>query len=488
MASPRLRFAPSPTGYLHIGGVRTALFNWLWAKKTGGTFVLRIEDTDQERSTVESRQMILDSMKWVGMDWDEGPEKGGGFGPYTQMERLALYREYADRLIAKGLAFRCWCTKEELDAQREALKARDPKAQFKYPGTCRDRKDEPDKPFVVRFKAPREGSVTYVDKVFGEIVTPNVENQDFVLLRSDGIPLYNFGAVVDDVTMEITLVARGRDHMINTPPQILLYQALGARVPEFAHLPMILGPDGKKLSKRSPPKNPDGTPVPVSVEEYRDLGYAPEAVLNYLARFGWSHGDQEVFSKKELVEAFSWEACGRGDGKFDPKKFLAIEHEHLKSERLLSADEYVERTAPFLAKRGLSGVAEADVKRALYTIRDRARTFAEAADMLDPFLREPPEMDAKASEKFLVKDAAPKLRGFAGGIAKAPEWTEAAIEAAMNAWLADAGLTMKDVGQPVRVALTGRTASPSLHQVLYVLGRDRSLARLERAAAIADAR
>lgn len=488
MASPRLRFAPSPTGYLHVGGVRTALFNWLWARKTGGTFVLRIEDTDRERSTALSKQMILDSMKWVGLDWDEGPEKGGAFGPYTQTERLALYREHAEKLIAKGVAFRCWCTKEELDAQREALKKRDPKAQFKYPGTCRDRKDEPDKPFVVRFKAKREGSITYVDKVFGEIVTPNVENQDFVLLRSDGIPLYNFGAVVDDVTMDITLVARGRDHMINTPPQILLYQALGARVPDFAHLPMILGPDGKKLSKRSPPKNPDGTPVPVTVEEYRDLGYAPDAILNYLARFGWSHGDQEVFSKQDLVDAFTWEACGRGDGKYDPKKFLAIDHEHLKSERLVPADDYARRTVPFLAARGVPGVAEADVKRALYTIRERARTFAEAADMLDPFFREPPAMDAKAVEKFLVKDAGPKIRAYRDAVAKATEWTEAALEAAVNAWLAEAGLTMKDVGQPVRVALTGRTASPSLHQVQFVLGRERTLARLDRAADLAAAR
>ena len=483
---PRLRFAPSPTGYLHIGGVRTALFNWLWARKTGGTFVLRIEDTDRERSTEASKQMILDSMAWVGLDWDEGPGKGGDFGPYTQTERLDLYKKHADDLIAKGKAFRCYCTKEELDAQREALKKANPKAQFKYPGTCRDRKDEPDKRYVVRFKAPTEGAITYVDKVFGEIVTPNVENQDFVLLRGDGIPLYNFGAVVDDVTMGITLVARGRDHMINTPPQILLYEALGAPVPEFAHLPMILGPDGKKLSKRSPPKNPDGTPVPVSMEEYRDLGYAPDAILNYLARFGWAFGDQEVFSKAQLVEAFSWEGCGRGDGRFDPKKFLAIDHEHLKTEALLTEDTYAVRAAHFLAGRGLE-VGAADVKRALYTIRDRARTFVEAADMLDPFFREPPAMDEKAATKFLVKDAAPKLRGFHDALAGASEWTETALEAAANAWLATANLTMKDIGQAVRVALTGRTASPGLFQVLFVLGRERALGRLDRAAQKSEA-
>ncbi|HVH40775.1 MAG TPA: glutamate--tRNA ligase [Labilithrix sp.] len=487
MTKPRLRFAPSPTGYLHIGGVRTALFNWLWARKTGGTFVLRIEDTDQERSTDESRRLILDSMKWLGLGWDEGPEVGGAHGPYTQMERLDLYKEYADKLIASGHAFRCYCTKEELDAQREALKQKDPKAQFKYPGTCRNRTDQPDKKSVIRFKAPREGAVTYVDKVFGEVVTPNVENQDFVLMRSDGIPLYNFGVVVDDVTMGITLVARGRDHMINTPPQILLYEALGAKVPEFAHLPMILAPSGEKLSKRKPPKNPDGTPMPVTVEEYRDLGYAPAAVLNYLARFGWSHGDQEIFSAQELVDAFSWEACGRGDGRFDSKKFLSIDHEHLKTERLMSASEYSERVLPFLAARGLPGVKREAVERALYTIRDRARTFAEAADMLDYFFRDAPVMDEKAQKKILVKEAAPRLRGFHDALAASAEWTEAALEAAANAHLEKAGLQIKDVAQPARVALTGRSASPGLYQVLVVLGRDASLARLSRGAEIADA-
>jgi glutamyl-tRNA synthetase len=478
MTKPRLRFAPSPTGYLHIGGVRTALFNWLWARKTGGTFVLRIEDTDQGRSTDESRQIILDSLAWLGLDWDEGPNVGGPYGPYTQMERLPFYKEHAERLIKSGHAYRCYCTKEELDAQRQALKQKDPKAQFKYPGTCRDRTDEPDRKYVVRFKAPTTGSVTYVDKVFGEVTTPNVENQDFVLLRSDGIPLYNFGAVVDDVTMNITLVARGRDHMINTPAQILIYEALGAKVPEFAHLPMMLAPNGEKLSKRH---------GAVSVTEYRDKGFSPMAVLNYLARFGWSHGDQEIFSRQELVEAFSWDACGRGDGKFDEKKFFAINHEHLKSERLMPTSEYAERVLPFLAARGLPDAKKEAVERALYTIRERARTFVEAADMLDYFFRDEPVMDEKAKAKFLVKDAAQRLRGFRDALAEASEWTEAALEARANTYFEQTGLQMKDVAQPARVALTGRTASPGLFQVLYVLGREASLARLSRGAEIAGA-
>src|SRR3954471_6211385 len=242
---PRVRFAPSPTGYLHIGGVRTVLFNWLWARKTGGTFVLRVEDTDQERSTEESKKVILDSLHWLGLTWDEGPEIGGPHGPYFQMQRLELYRSYAERLIAAGKADRCFCTKEELDAQRAALKARDPKASFRYPGTCRERGDQPDRPFVVRFRMPESGAVTYDDLVFGTVTTPNAAQQDFVLVRSDGVPLYNFGAVVDDASMGITLVARGREHMVNTPPQLLLYEALGQTPPQFAHLPLMLAQNGE---------------------------------------------------------------------------------------------------------------------------------------------------------------------------------------------------------------------------------------------------
>lgn len=481
MANVRVRFAPSPTGYLHIGGVRTALFNWLWAKKNDGVFVLRIEDTDQERSTDASVNVILDSMRWLGMDWNEGPGAGGAHGPYTQMERLGLYKEWSEKLIAAGKAFRCFCTKEELDAQRAALKAKDPKAQFRYPGTCRDRKDEPNLPYVVRFKAPTHGAVRYVDKVFGEVVTPNDTQQDFVLVRSDGIPLYNFGCVVDDVTMEISLVARGRDHMINTPPQILLYEALGAKLPDFAHLPMILAPDGKKLSKRSPPKGPDGAPIPVSVEEYRERGYSPEAVLNYLVRFGWSHGDKEVFSRAELVDTFNWEACGRGDGKFDAKKFLAIDHEHLKTPALTPDDVYLERLVPFLEARGLT-FDRAHVKKSIPMIRERATTFADAADRLDFVYREPPVMDEKARDKFLVAANVPHLRGFADVLEKVEPFAHAPLEAATNAWLAEKSLNIKDVAQPARVALTGRTATPGLFEVIEALGRDRTLARLRGAA------
>jgi glutamyl-tRNA synthetase len=480
----RVRFAPSPTGYLHIGGVRTALFNWLWARKTGGAFILRIEDTDQGRSTAESRAVILESLTWLGIDWDEGPDKGGPYGPYTQMERLALYRGEADKLIVAGKAYRCYCTKEELDRERAALKAKDPKASFRYPGTCRDRKDQPDKPFVVRFKTPTSGAVRYVDKVFGEVTTPNSEQQDFVLLRSDGVPLYNFGATVDDITMKISLVARGRDHMVNTPPQILLYEAFGAKPPEFAHLPMMLAPSGDKLSKRH---------GAVSVGEYRDQGYAPSAVLNYLARFGWSFGDQEIFSRQDLVDKFDWAHCGRGDGKFDAKKFLAINYEHLKSQDLVGDREYAERVLPFLKSRGVVGATQDAVEKLVPLIRERAHTFVEAADALDYFFRTEPVTDEKAAAKFLVPTASQPLRDLAGVLADLGAWTGGRgewnlvnLKEALDAWLLDKKLTMKDVAQPARVALTGRTASPGLHEVLVGLGREVSLARLERGATRAE--
>lgn len=478
-ASTRVRFAPSPTGYLHIGGVRTCLFNWLWARKTGGKFVLRIEDTDQERSTPESFAVILDSLNWLGISWDEGPEVGGDYGPYTQMQRLDLYTSWAEKLIAEKKAYRCYCTKEELDAQREALKKANPKANFRYPGTCRDRTDTPAKPYVVRFRTPSSGEVRYVDKVFGEISTPNSAQQDFVLLRSDGVPLYNFGAVVDDITMKISLVARGRDHMVNTPPQILLYQAFGVEPPSFAHLPMMLAPSGEKLSKRH---------GAVSVTEYRDQGYLPDAVLNYLVRFGWSHGDQEIFSKQQLIDAFGWEACGRGDGKFDPKKFLAIQHEHLKSSVLTPDDVYVDYLMPFLEKRGLTGLDRARVKASIYTVRERSRTLVEAAEALDFFFRETPIFDEKAVEKFLTPASAPLLRELSETIADITPWDEKTLDVRVHAWLESKQIAIKEVAQPARVALTGRSASPGLFEVLSVLGREASLERLNAAVQVATSK
>jgi glutamyl-tRNA synthetase len=476
---PRVRFAPSPTGYLHIGGVRTALFNWLWARKTGGTFVLRIEDTDRERSTPDNERIILESMGWLGLGWDEGPDVGGPHGPYRQMERLPLYQEFVEKLVARGAGYRCYCTKEELDAQREALKQRDPKAQFRYPGTCRERKGPPDgdaaRPIVIRMIAPGSGAVTYRDKVFGEVTTPTNTLQDAVLVRSDGVPLYNFGAVVDDITMGITLVARGRDHMINTPPQILLYEALGYPVPEFAHLPMMLAPDGTKLSKRH---------GAVAVGEYKDKGIPPAALLNYLVRFGWSYGDEEIFGLEDLKQKFDWEHCGKADGKFDVKKLQAVVFEHLKRPELTSDAAYVAGLMPFLAARGLS-VDEQRVLRALPLYRDRGQTLLETAELMDYLFREPPALDEKAAKKFLVAAKAPLLEGVAEVFAAVDPFEPAALEAAFQAFVSEKNVEMKELAQPVRVALSGRTASPGLFEVAGLLGRETCVARLRHAARVA---
>jgi glutamyl-tRNA synthetase len=470
---PRLRFAPSPTGYLHIGGVRTALFNWLWARQTGGTFILRIEDTDQERSTPENEAIILRDLGWLGLGWDEGPDVGGPSGPYRQMERLPLYREFAEKLIAAGAAYRCFCTKEELDAQRKALQAQNPKAQFRYPGTCRDREAPfPDRPSVLRMRAPSSGAVSYRDLVFGDVTTPNDTQQDAVLMRSDGVPLYNLGAVVDDITMGVTLVARGRDHMINTPIQILLYQALGQAPPAFAHLPMMLAPSGEKLSKRF---------GAVSVGEYRDQGIPPAALLNYLVRFGWSYGDEEVFSLADLTQKFGWERCGAADGKFDPKKLAAISFEHLKRPELTTDEAYAAGALPFLERRGLVGVDRPKLMAAIPLVRPRAQTFVEAADALDYFFREPPVYDEKSVKKFLVPDKAARLPELRAVLASADDFGARALEARVGAWLAENKLELKDVAQPARVAVTGRAASPGLFEVLEILGKERSLARIDRA-------
>ncbi|MBX3182620.1 MAG: glutamate--tRNA ligase [Polyangiaceae bacterium] len=468
---PRVRFAPSPSGYLHIGGARTALFNWLWARKLGGQFVLRVEDTDQDRSSLESVQAILDAMRWLGLDWDEGPEVGGPHAPYFQSDRKAIYRSHVEQLIAAGKAYRCSCTKEELDLQREALKAQDPKAQFRYPGTCRGREVDPSAPHVVRFIVPEEGSTAWDDRVFGRIETPNKEQQDFVIMRRDGLPLYNFAAVVDDHLMQISLVVRGRDHIGNTPHQVMLYDAFGWEPPEFAHLPMMLSPKGEKLSKRH---------GDIAVQDYRARGYSPMGVLNYLARFGWSFGDQEIFSREELTFAFDFSRVNRSDGKFDDKKFADVNFAQLMSPKLTPDADYIAQVKPVLEAEGLTAT-DAQIGAALPLIRERARDFKDAAKHLDFYFREPPIMDEKAASKFLVPQAAEHLSALRALYAGFTPWEAEALEARLKAWLEETGHSMKEVAQPLRVALTGRTASPGLFEVMVVLGEQRSLARLDAA-------
>jgi len=453
------------------------LFNWLYARKHKGTLVLRIEDTDRERSTEESFHTILDSLTWLGLSWDEGPGQGGEFGPYTQMERLEIYKRYADQLIEEGKAYRCYATKEELEGLRKEAEAR--KKQFVYPHLWREKgpSDWLDgQPYVVRFKTPLVGQTTFHDEVFGTITTPNNSPsvQDFVLLRSDGIPLYNFGSAIDDMLMKITLVARGRDHLGNTVQQILLYEALGTTAPKFAHLPMMLGPDGKKLSKREAERYD----IPVSVTAYRDRGFSAEGLLNYLVRFGWSHGDQEVFSKDELISLFDFDHVSKSDGKFDMKKCLAINHKHLKEEALTPTDRYLEQLAPHLTARGLPPREPSLVQAALATVRERGRTFAETADALDFYLRDHVQWDEKSRQTHLTSLAAERLRGLAALLAEQPSFVAKPLDETVHAWLVTQGLTIKDVAQPARVALTGRAASPPLFDVMEVLGRERTLQRL----------
>lgn len=464
----RVRFAPSPTGYLHIGGVRTALFSWLWVRKNNGRFVLRIEDTDRERSTDASVRAIIESMRWLGLDWDEGPEIGGAYGPYYQTERLKLYAKYSQQLIASGKAFRCYCTKEELAAARAAHQAKGDRTAFRYPGTCRQRPEPAqDMPYVVRFKAPTTGRTGWKDLIKGRIDVPNDTQQDFVLLRSDGIPLYNFGCVVDDAEMQISLVTRGDDHIINTAPQILLYEALSKSPPQFAHLPIILAPNGEKLSKRH---------ASVNVLEYRDQGYLPDAVINYLARLGWSHGDQEIFSRKELIEKFDWDHVGSNPGRYDAKKFLYVQASHLRME---SDARLTKLVIPVLQSLGLPTQNTTLIERGIATAKARASTLTDLARAIDFYLLEEPPLETKAQAKFLTPAYTARLGELLTMLETVTPFDEPTLESAVTTWLAAQGYVMKDVAQPARVALTGRTTSPGLFEMMAVLGKATTLQRLK---------
>ena len=454
------RFAPSPTGYLHIGGARTALFNWLFARRHGGTFILRIEDTDQERSTPESVVAILEGMTWLGMTWDEGP--------YYQTERRELYRKEAKRLLAEGKAYRCVCTPEELDRRREAARAKGEKPR--YDRRCRDLPPSgaEGKPFVVRFKAPLSGTTVVRDLLRGDIAYENEELDDLVLLRSDGSPTYNFVVVVDDATMGITHVLRGDDHLNNTPKQVLLYEALGTLLPRFGHFPLIHGMEGGKLSKRQDD---------VSVMAYRDRGFLPEAMVNYLVRLGWGHGDQEIFSVEELTRIFSLESVGKSPSRFDPEKLLHLNAHYIKTgnpERLAAL------LVPFLGKRGFDVEPSPWLVKAVRTFQERSRTLEEMAESSEfYFLCKDP--DPKAAEKFFTPEMAPVFEEIAREFADLPDFTPAAMEPVLHRVAEKTGSKLGKVAQPMRVALTGGTVSPGIFEVMDVLGRDEVIRRLSRA-------
>ncbi len=465
MPSPmtvRTRFAPSPTGYLHIGGARTALYCWLEARHRGGEFILRVEDTDRERSTDAAVQAILDGMNWLGLKHDEGP--------YYQTLRMDRYREVAAELVRAGKAYYAYETKEELEAMRAEAMAKGDKPR--YNGYYRDRneslRDDPNR--VLRFKNPTAGSVVFEDKVKGRIEWNNEELDDLVLIRSDGFPTYNFAVVVDDIDMRIGEVIRGDDHVNNTPRQINIYHALGAAVPEFAHLPMILGPDGQKLSKRH---------GAVSVMQYRDDGFLPHALLNYLVRLGWSHGDQEIFSVAQMVELFDVADVNRSAARFDLEKLSWLNQQYLKND---DPHDIVPHFEWHLRAAGIdpdSGPNPADV---IVALRDRAKTLKEMAEKAKVWYGPLESYDEAAVGKHLkTATARPALEAAHAQIAALGTWNVEAVHAAIEAAAAAIGEGMGKIAQPLRVALTGTQVSPSIDHTVFLAGRDESLRRIEAA-------
>ncbi|MBI5696629.1 MAG: glutamate--tRNA ligase [Nitrospirae bacterium] len=464
MDNVRVRFAPSPTGYLHIGGVRTALFNWLYARRHGGTFILRIEDTDQARSTDESMNAIIQGMDWCGMDYDEGPGKEGPHGPYFQTQRLDIYKEHIDRLLANGRAYRCKCTPEELDERRKAAMAegRPPK----YDGRCRDLGLTEG---VIRFRAVEEGKTVVNDLIKGTVTFDNSVMDDLIIMRTDGWPTYNFAVVVDDATMGMTHVLRGDDHLNNTPRQIQIYEALGYKTPEFGHLSMILGPDKARLSKRH---------GATSIMQYKEMGYLPESMVNYLVRLGWSHGDQEIFSMQEMVEHFSLDTVSSSAAVFNPDKLKWINHHYINNK---PAGEIAGLLMPFVAQEDWAA-GQDYVEKVVLVQREKCSTLVEIIEASRYFFVEP-EMDPKSAEKFLTAETNPVLQRLIELLEFMIVFTHEPLEEAFHKVMEETGLKMGKVAQPVRVALTGGVVSPGIYDVLEILGREKSLDRLKRAVA-----
>lgn len=474
---PRVRFAPSPTGYLHVGGARTALFNWLYARRHGGTFILRIEDTDVERSSADMVTGILTSLTWLGLTWDEGPGVGGPHAPYFQTERLDKYRAAADRLVASGHAYYCYCKPEDLKAKRDAAEAAG--SAWKYDRACHAlsaddmaRREAAGDPRAVRFLVP-EGVTTFTDLVRGRIEFQREHIEDFVIIRSDGFPTYHLSVVVDDVEMEVTQVVRGDDHISNTPKQVLLYEALGAPVPEFAHVPLILGPDKKRLSKRH---------GATSVGEYETQGYLPEAMINFLALLGWSPGgNQELFSREELVERFTLDGISGGNAVFNPEKLDWFNQQHIMR---LPNDEILRRIQPAMTDAGLwrDTLATTEftwLSRVLDLLKPRAKKLGDLVPALQLFLADTVTLDEAAVAKHLATpETRAHVRTWADVLAALPTLDPAATEAALRAQADAAGIKPGVLIHGTRVAVTGQAVSPGLFEVLELMGRDRVLARL----------
>ncbi len=458
----RTRFAPSPTGFLHVGGARTALFSWLYARRHGGTFVLRIEDTDLERSSAESVNAILEGMAWLGLDYDEGP--------FYQTQRFERYKEIIGQLMAQGDAYHCYCSKDELEAMREQQRAN--KEKPRYDGRCRHRSEpvagvQP----VIRFKNPTEGQVVVHDAIRGDVSFSNAELDDLVIARPDGTPTYNLTVVVDDLDMQMTHVIRGDDHLNNSPRQINIFRALGATPPVFAHVPMILGDDGARLSKRH---------GAVSVMSYRDEGYLPEALLNYLVRLGWSHGDQEVFSLDEMVELFDINDVNRAASSFNTEKLLWLNQHYIKN----SPAEYVAKHLSWhLGQLNIDPAEGPALPKVVELLRERAKTLKELAESCQYFYRDIRDYDEKAARKHLAADSLPILEDILLRFKNLNEWQATAIHHEVQECAAAHEVGMGKVAQPIRVALTGNTISPSLDVTLELAGRLRTESAIEAAIA-----
>jgi len=462
MPQIRTRFAPSPTGFLHLGGARTALFNYLYARQSGGAFVLRIEDTDRERSKTEYTDAILDSLKWLGLDYDEGP--------YFQSRRGELYERRVGELIASGHAYWCTCTTEEVEAKRQAAQAEGRKPV--YDRTCRGRHGtaRPSAPAVVRFASPLAGTTVVDDMVRGRVVFENVELDDFVIVRSDGTPTFHLVVVLDDIDMGITHILRGEDHLTNTPRQQNIFLALGAEPPRYGHLPLIVGLDRARLSKRH---------GATAVGAYRELGFLPGAVVNYLARLGWSHGDQEIFSRDELIAAFRVDGINKSAAAFDLEKFTWVNTQHMKA---MSDDALAKATTPYLAELGTKGVDHGLLVRVVALLKERAKTLVELAEQARIFVTDDVRYDAAAVAKVLNPEGLGIVGKLAEALAAASAWEVPAIEAVFRELGDQLGQKLGKIAQPARVALTGSTASPGIFEVCEVLGRERTIARLRHAA------
>ncbi|MGB9500312.1 MAG: glutamate--tRNA ligase [Dissulfuribacterales bacterium] len=459
------RFPPSPTGYLHVGGARTALFNWLYARHMKGKFILRIEDTDRERSTRASVDAILDSLEWLGIDWDEGP--------HFQSERFDIYKEYVQKLLDSGNAYYCTCTSEEIEEMRKKAMASGDKP--KYNGRCRNKGIDKTDNAVVRFASASTGTTVLKDSIKGNIQFQNTELDDFIIVRSDGVPTYNLAVVVDDITMGVNTVIRGDDHVNNTPRQIQIYKALGVELPVYGHVPMVLGNDRSRLSKRH---------GAMSVTAYREMGYLPEALLNYLVRLGWSYGDQEFFLIDELIEKFTLDNVGRSAGIFDQEKLLSLNADHIKASPPRKLIKYWK---PFLKERRINNDNNRYLEKIIETLNTRSKNLIDLTEGALFYFQDEISYEEKAARKNFKPAALEPLRILCGQIETIKDFNEANLEDAFKKVMQSCEIKLGKLAQPVRVALTGKTVSPGIFEIIHVLGKDVVISRLKKAITFIEA-